>query len=582
MLRRFLIGFLVSLLASMAIAETPIHADFLMGTDPEIRGLEKVRDFRKDFRGLWQQALRRPEADYQRLAAETISRGHKYGIPGLSDLVPDLENVLTLPESHPAARFASARALIVLDHQQSAQKLFDTGLKYGSDLRQLTEPAIAVWDFQPARTEWIKRLDQKDVYPRDLILAMRCLGKVREAAALKSLTGAAMDVHRQAAIRLEAAAAAGEIVEAGLESNAQQLADESRGMVVINRLCALRLLARHNSENTCDMLMRLAGENDATVAVTAIERLMTISPDRAVTLADAAVSNSDARVRKAGVAAYSLRPSTERIPLIAAMLSDEHPMVRETACSSLCQLAKETTLQESVLSSAMEILHADRWQGQVQAALVLGTLEHLPAAARFSELLDSPRPEVQIHAAWGLRKLAVPETVPIILSTIRKRTEERRKENRPGLDEMVAHLFEACARMKVIEARDILLMYVPKSPLPGDTRLCRRAANWALGHLYEGNPDETVSEALIARVLDDADQPKEVEIVKYMAVLSLVRMKAVDQGSSLKASLSIHPEASALDLATRWAVLQLTGEKLPDPNPPVLSDGEWFLEPLEP
>ena len=73
-----------------------------------------------------------------------------------------------------------------------------------------------------------------------------------------------------------------------------------------------------------------------------------------------------------------------------------------------------------------------------QAALLLGKLVHKPAANRLVELLDSPRPEVMIGSAWGLRKLAEPATIPGILDKIRRQTAERRTRPIPGIDEQVA------------------------------------------------------------------------------------------------------------------------------------------------
>lgn len=581
---RFLLVWVLCLSFSTTFADesSRIVADFLMGTDPKINAIDKVRDFRKDFGGLWQQALQRPEADYQRMAAETVARAHEYGIPSLTELVPDLEAILTRPTSHPTARYAAARALIVLDHRESSQKLLDAGQQYGSDLRQLVEPALATWDFSPARAVWNDRLSQQDVFPRDLILALRCMGTVRDNSSLEAMKKLTSDIHQPVNIRLEAASSAGQIAESGLETVAEQLANDDRRNPVINRLCAIRLLSRHSSDHTLQILIALSDETDATVVATAMHRILEVNPDQILHLAEGALRNADSRVRQAAVRACDLRPDAERLTAMAPLLADDHPKVRETVCSSFCRLAADPQFNESIRSLSMGILAGDQWRGQIQATLVLGTLGHDPAGNRMVELLKSPRADVRIHAAWGLRKLEIPETIPAILSEINHLTEARRKGIVPGVDEQVAHLLEACARMKVMEASDIFLMYVQKEPVPGDNILCRCAASWGLGHLYEGSANEAISEVLIERVVDDADQPRELDIVKHMAVLSLARMKAVQEASSLKASLSLHPPASALDVATRWAFHELTGEKLPDPEIPRLPDGRWFLDPADP
>jgi hypothetical protein len=125
---------LISLAAPVNAELTP---DFLMEADPEFHALPPAKDFKRDFKGIWLLALERPEGDYQRLAAETVARAHEHGIPDLIELAPTLQRILTAPSSIPSARFAAARALIVLESRDSAALLLEVGLKYGADLRQL-------------------------------------------------------------------------------------------------------------------------------------------------------------------------------------------------------------------------------------------------------------------------------------------------------------------------------------------------------------------------------------------------------------------------------------------------------------
>jgi hypothetical protein len=112
--------------------------------------------------------------------------------------------------------------------------------------------------------------------------------------------------------------------------------------------------------------------------------------------------------------------------------------------------------------------------------------------------------------------------------------------------------------------------------------LSRSAAIWALGNLHAGAPDSSLGDALISRILDTNDNPFESPLVKQMAVVALVRMKASEFGAELKGSLSLHKQASSVDLATRWGVRELTGEELPPPEPRKFPQGRWFLEPLDP
>jgi hypothetical protein len=119
------------LLSEAARVQADLAPDFLMDTDPEFHALPLVKEFKRDFKGTWLLALQRPEADYQRMAAETVARAHEHGIPDLIQLAPALEEILGAPASHPASRYAAARALIALGSRESAPRLLEAGLKYG-------------------------------------------------------------------------------------------------------------------------------------------------------------------------------------------------------------------------------------------------------------------------------------------------------------------------------------------------------------------------------------------------------------------------------------------------------------------
>lgn len=564
-------------LAGAANAE--LKSDFLMLTDPEFHDMEPVKDFQRDFKGLWLQALQRPEADYQRLAAETVARGHEHGIPGLIELVPVLEKILSEPNSHPAARFAAARALIVLESRDSAAKLFEAGLSHGADLRQLVEPAVAKWEFVPAREVWKKRLDDARTFPRDLLLALGGLGQAQDAGALAAITKLALDVRQPLQIRLEAARVAGQITDSGLESDAAKLARDRRTNPLINRLCAIRFLGRHTSESARLLLLELAKDSNPSVAAAAMNQLNEIDPEMLLPLTESAMKNADPHVREAGAKTYLKVPTPARMKPLVQLLNDDHPSVRGLVAEELYRLAEKPELKELILAEAMPILAGDRWQGQVQATLLLGMLEHKDAAARFVELLESPRVDVMTTAAWGLRKVAEPKTIDAILDRIRRQTVELLTRAARESDQQVAHLFEACGKMRVKDAEPLMLPFVPKDTNRA-TDVSRSAAIWALGQINLGTPNESLANELIDRIRDDAIRPPESLLVKQMSIVALVRMKATSQSEALKRTLPVHQPGSALDVAVRWAVKELSGEEMPAPTPPKYPEGVWFLEPL--
>lgn len=554
-----------------------VEPDFLMDSDPVLQVPKSVPQFNPALKALWLEALNRPEVDMQRMAAETIARAHEYGVPDLQAAIPRLEQIVQDAASHPAARFAAARALIVLNSRNSAGALWTAAQAYGSDLRQLIEPALADWDYAPARDVWIARLTRDDTRRRELLLAIRGLGQVQDAAALPQLVELTADLMRSPDVRLTAAAAAGRIAESGLEGDADRLAAADRTPQFVNQLCAVRLLSRHTSEAARQRLLDLAGHSEPVVAAAALQRLNAIDPALVVPLAETAMASSDPHVRREGATAYLTLPSAERIVPLSRRLADPDPELRRDVCAGLLRLSETPEFNAAIRDAAQSILAGDRWQGQEQAALLLGALEHKPAAARLVELLESPRPEVAVIAAWALRKVAVPETIPALIDKAARQTERRKQERLPEIELQVAHLFEALGVLQATDAMPLLMEYVPKQHSTGGRS--RGAAVWAIGRLKAGARDAELENTFVERINDFDDKFPELVPVKQMCAVALARMNAVDQAPMLRALVMNVPMSIQLDVALRWAVQELTGEELPPPEPLPFDQGNWFLEP---
>ena len=227
------------------------------------------------------------------------------------------------------------------------------------------------------------------------------------------------------------------------------------------------------------------------------------------------------------------------------------------------------------------MLASERWRGLEQATLLLVALDHKPAAERLVELLDFERPEVFVTAAWGLRRLAVPDALDGMFGKFRRETEKTQQANWMGIDVgwQLCQLIEAFGQMGYAPADPVLRQYIPKeSPFFVESRA---AAIWTLGHLHAGQPDAELVRLFVERLSDEDPMFPEAEPVRRMSAVSLGRMKAEAALDPLRQYLESMSVNCELGYACAWAIQQITGEPIPEfrVNPGWRSG--WFLEPLD-
>lgn len=569
-------------LTAGAVARAEIRTEFAMDSDPKLKAPEPIVVFPVKHRPLWLKALARPEADMQRRAAEAIAEAHLLGTPDLDLAKPALVQIVSAESTHPAARSAAARALIALEARESADTLFAVSQKYGTDLRQLVEPALAKWKYQPIRQVWQQRLDVSETRHRELMLAIDGAQIMSDSSTIPALLLIVHDSLRPNGTRLAAARAAGQIQNSGFGIDADKLLEPAT-LSIVNRLCATSLLQQHRSQTELSLLVRLAQDDEPTIAAAALTALNATAPQLILPIGEQVFRNRDANVRFQGVATYVTLATPDRVARLARLLDDPHPGVRGQVRERLLVLAQQAELFAPIIQSATNVLAADSWPGQEQAALLLTALDHKPAAARMSQLLDSPRGEVDVATAWGLRKLAVRDTLPAILEKVQKEFEVRSKVGTAthADDAQIAHLCEALGLMKYAPADPVLRRYVPKNLLLGE--LTRGGAIWALGHLHADKLDEPLAQLMIERLTESpAAIPQESFRVRHACAISLARMQAKSQVEPMRKFLGPNTELNPTSMAIRWAIHELTGETVPEPGPPINHiKSKWFLEPLD-
>ena len=570
-------GFLV-VTASWCAAVAQPAIDSVMEDDPALAAPPSKIIYTKGLKPLWLKALAGPEADLQREVAEMIARAHHLGFPGMKETAGPLIKVLSTEKQRPAVRLAIARTLVVLDARTAATPLFELLDEEGLGFAQVVEPALAEWDYKPIRERWVARVS--DIKSRSGLqqLAIRGLGKVRETKAVAPLWKLAENRSVWASLRLDAAAALGRIQVSGLASRANTLAADKTPRAIVDRLVAGKLLSHHSDESSRNLLLELAVDHQPTVAAVALRRLLEIDSLLVIPITAELLENPDANVRMLSARALATHPVSLSVEQLGPVLNDPHPDVRRFVCRTLFTFGSQPEVQPIVHEAATQVLGQDEWRGQEQAALLLGALDHKPSASRLVTLLDAPRHESRIAAAWALRKLAVASTLPAMVARATRIADKRKQEFDGQNDEQFVQLAQAFGQRKYQPATDVLWRPIPKdSPFFVRERV---AAIWALGHIDVGDRRSELVELLKGRLSDVNPFFPEDDYVRAMSAISMGRMKATAAVDVLRRFYGEEADSSPVGMACRWSIERITGEKLPGPKPGMIHIGGWRLAPL--
>ncbi len=552
--------------------------DSVMYEDPHVEFPPPVPVFPEKLKQLWLEALTHPEADLKRDVARAIVQAQRLGLPGLRETAGPLTRELQTPQQHPLVRLAIARTLVALDARESADALFRQLDAGGFTMALLVEPALAKWDFQPARALWLTRLKQRPFASRELsLLAIRGLGTAGESAAAEPLLSLVNAQEASSAIRLEAARNLARVQGDGLLDKARQLASDESRQGMFERLVAASMLAGHRGTDVESLLLALAVDSEPAVAAVALARLLEIDPTLVLPIIETTIASADANVRHLGARAMAARPSGTNVTHLGTMLDDRHPDVRAFVRRTLQTFATESKLRAEVIAAATGMLASDKWRGLEQSLRLLTELDHKPAVDRMVTLLDFERPEVFVAAAWGLRRLAVPRTLEAMFEKAQRETDATvAPPHGDSVDLQLSQLFQAFGQMKYTRSDSLLRRHVPKSAVMLEARA---AAVWSLGYLHAGKPDAQLTTQFAARLSDTNPFDPEDERVRRMAAVSLGRMKAKDGLPALEKFYKEETPNSLIGYSCRWSIHEITGTELPGPVAMIKSHSNWFLVP---
>ncbi|MBX9628796.1 MAG: HEAT repeat domain-containing protein, partial [Gemmataceae bacterium] len=232
------------------------------------------------------------------------------------------------------------------------------------------------------------------------------------------------------------------------------------------------------------------------------------------------------------------------------------------------------------------------------AALLLAHLGHRPAAGRLVELLGSPRGEVFAAAGYGLRVLAVPDTLPAVTEHVGRRHQAilagGPSAGLPGvhrdfldreLSELVQLLGRADHRPAIPTLRRLVARLLRPGAPPSTTPLgtpVRVAAVWALGRMHAGDPDPEVTAQIEERLTGDLQVGFDDPTIRRAAAVALGRMKATGSLEVLRLYADGGgPTPDPVAHACRWAVAHMEGKPLAPPETAVEVQKDAFLLPVK-
>ncbi len=571
----------LAVLAAAASARSPSQTrlDFAMLSDPVIELPPIEYRFPTGVLPLWLAALESPEGDLKQQAQRTLAWARPRGLPGLDAAVGPLTKNL-VEDSRLVVRLTAAQALVALEARTAAQALFDRAQADGLDMAQVAEPALGRWRFAPLIDVWRSRLRDDGVQRRRRMLAIRGLGELGDEAAVKDLLQIAVPPSQSADLRLAAATALGQIRRAELESVARQLLTRQPPPDIVDRLVAVRMLRSHGSSQAKAFLVEMVADADSTVVASALQPLLELEPARIVPLAAATLARGDVNVRRLVAQALFACPSAENLSLLAGVLADPDPGLRDDVRQLLEKLAESPDWRPEVIRQGERMVGDERWTALEQAIVLLATLDVDSASQRLLELLQHGRAEVYVAAAWGLRRLAVTQTLEPVLEIARQRIQRREEllQGDPNLDHQLAHLLEFFGQEKYQPAEPFLRTFVAK-----DLTIvrARSAAIWSLGHLHADQPVAELAAELEGRLSDTGMPQPEHELVRRLAAVTLGRMKAASALPTLELFSEPAGIQTEIGYACAWSVERISGKPLPAIHLPIKYYGDFFLEPRD-
>ena len=549
-------------------------------TNPLLELKQPERVWRTDMQPVWEAALRHPESDLRCEVASSILQAHRLGMPGLAELREALRDVMQSPHEMGTTKTAVAAALVELDCRDLAPLLAAQAAVGPLTLQQVVEPGLARWDYGPLRETWLARLRDPTADTELVRMAAESLAVVGEPRAIEPLEMMLLSPVVSPMLRLAAARSLSKLDPPNLLRWSNRLLANRSADPMFDVQLGVELLIEQSSPAAIELLERYAECPYSPAVAVALRRLFDLDPARVLVRSDRLIVDPDANVRGITIEALATDSAPQSIRWLALALDDRVPALRVEARRSLLRHAGDPAMKPVVIERTLEALDSDRWRSIEQSIIVLTELEQRQINDHLIELLGHPRGEVKIAAAWAIKHLFESDGAEAVLEAASKITADTKRTGvTPDLAKVQAHLFEKLGLLRHRPAVALLGQLVPKGS--HNYAETRAAAIWALGFLLDSQQDAEMIRSLEARMADVQLDPAEEEPVRAASAIALGRIADPSTLDGLQRWYRDEGPSGAVGRSSGWAIMQMTGEPLPEAEAYKYQISNWSIQPTD-
>lgn len=456
------------------------------------------------------------------------------------------------PKNSVLVKRSIVSAACLLDNGANAQSIWQASMQ-DPGLAPLVENHLIRWKSPVAAEHWRKVLSDPKSTPGQVQRALDGLANVGQSQDIPLCNDVLKSEQSTPMTRAAAARTLGMLQSSGLVGLAKDLLntkDQDKEML------AGFLLANHTQEDALVVLETVLAQGSSPAQRIAAHAIGRNFPKQGLSRIETWVKHPDDEIRLAALELLKNDPSESNTRLQSSMLSDPDLVVRKTAKAQLLELCGKG-FRPLVDECITENLSGKAWQGIEQAIVLAVELQDRSRCARFLELIEHQRAEVNMHAAWGLMELAVdPAIVSGIVPHAQKLTQGLDAGDHYEKQDIIrlSFLLEVFGRNRYEPVADMLKKYIPKRDFRMGN-LSRASAIWALGKILKEQDDPALRASLSERIKDLSSLMPENYLVGYACILTLGEFGFLDSMPTIdRYTLD---SKDGLNSAGRWAKEQI-------------------------